>query len=74
MTPETLNAETLNARLASGGVVQVTTYGASFLYTPKNAGDFKDGKDGLYVRRGKRWDYLGKPGMWHARIRMGYYA
>lgn len=47
-------AEELNAALASGRHVQVTTYTRSTLYGPKHAGWFSTGKDGtLYVRHGK---------------------
>lgn len=52
--PEAITAETLNAHLRAGGVVQITTYTKSTLYTSKHAGWFIDGKDGaVYVRHGR---------------------
>jgi hypothetical protein len=50
----TLNAAILNAALAEGRHVQVTTCTRSTLYAPKHAGWFSEGKDGsLYVRHGR---------------------
>lgn len=52
--PTELNAETFNAALRAGGVVQITTYTKSTLYTEKHAGWFIDGKPGtVYVRHGR---------------------
>ncbi|HEY8695271.1 MAG TPA: hypothetical protein VIR57_21285 [Chloroflexota bacterium] len=45
--------ETLNA----GGTLQVSTYGHSWLY--HNASMVKLGGDGLYIQRGKQWDFAG---------------
>ena len=59
--------DTLNAHLAAGGSVQVSTYAKSTIYSPKHAGMFKTGKDGnLYVQRGKHWDCLSYGGQFLA--------
>lgn len=57
-------ADSLNAALNEGRRVQVTTYGRSTIYGPRNAGCFKNGaKSGdLYVQRGKNWDCIGTKG------------
>lgn len=50
---DTYTADELNAHLKSGGVVQVTTYTKSTLYTSKHAGWFSTAKDGaLLVQSG----------------------
>lgn len=58
-------AEKINAHLAAGGHVQVTTYTKSWLYGPKHAGWFGTDKTGnLTVQAGRRRDALsiaGKP-------------
>lgn len=51
-----------------GNVVQVAVHNGSRVY--KSADNFKVGKDGLYTRRGKSWDYL-VPGQFV--IRFGAY-
>lgn len=52
----------LNAHLAKGGAVQVTTYGRSTIYKARHAGMFTDGADGsLYVARGRSKDRLATP-------------
>lgn len=52
-------AAEINAHLADGGVVQVTTYGRSILYRRRNAGAFLELSDGcLGVRRGRQVDRL----------------
>ena len=43
----------LNAHLARGGVVQVTTYTRSTLYRRAHAGWFEERAHGLYVRHGR---------------------
>lgn len=49
-----MNADQLNAHLASGKYVQVTTYTKSIIYGPKHAGWFTQGKDGcVYVNHNK---------------------
>lgn len=53
-----MNANELNEHLASGGVVQVTTYLRSTLYTRKHAGWFEQRNGSLYVRRGRKFDCL----------------
>jgi hypothetical protein len=54
-----MNADTINAYLANGGYVQITTYTRSTVYSKKHAGYFTQGKDGnLYVKRGKSKDCL----------------
>lgn len=48
-------AGTLNEHLASGGVVQVTTYTRSVLYTSRHVGWFADDTQGnLRVKFGRR--------------------
>jgi hypothetical protein len=42
---------------AAGGRVQVATYTRSTVY--RSADWFRAGRDGLYVRRGKAWDFIG---------------
>ena len=50
-------ADELNAHIADGGVVQITTYLKSLLH--RAPGSFRQGADGeLYVRRGRGWDCL----------------
>lgn len=59
-----MNAAELNQHLASGGVVQVTTYLKSTLYQQKHSGVFVQKGENLYVKRGKHLDCLtiaGKP-------------
>lgn len=52
-------ADEINAKLADGGVVQVSTYTRSTIYTQKHAGMFLETADGsLAVRRGKSVDRL----------------
>ncbi len=55
-------AAKLNAYLAGGGAIQVTTYLKSTIYGSKHAGWFTEGKDGsLYVAQGRGKVCLGKP-------------
>jgi len=50
---DTYTADELNAHLKSGGVVQVTTYLKSTVYTSKHAGWFSTSKGGaLLVQSG----------------------
>lgn len=51
--PPRPTAAALNAILAAGGEVQVTTYARSVLYRRRNAGDFTELLGALYVRQGK---------------------
>lgn len=46
-------AEQLNAALERGGLVQVTTYTRSTLYTQRHAGWFFEINGSLYVRSGR---------------------
>jgi hypothetical protein len=55
------NAANLNAHLAAGGTVYVSTMTRITKYTKRNAGLFEDGSDGLYVRHGKSRLFLGHP-------------
>ena len=53
------DAAEINAHLAEGGIVQVTTYGRSVLYRRRNTGAFVELSDGcLGVRRGRQVDCL----------------
>lgn len=54
-----MTAATINAHLAAGGKVVVGTYTRATLYGPKHVGYFVDKADGIYVRSGKRFLYLG---------------
>lgn len=61
MTPTEMQtyADKLNAHLANGGKVEVSTRLRATLYSRKHAGYFKAGKgQALYVRSGKRWNCL----------------
>lgn len=67
-------ADELNAHLAAGGVVQVTTYARSVLYQERNAGQFVELADGaLAVRRGRSVDRLSMGGRLLVDVRMGRY-
>lgn len=48
------DAPTLNAHLASGGYVQVTTYTRSTIYGPKHAGCFEERNGDLRIRNARR--------------------
>lgn len=68
-----MSAEQLNAHLASGGVVQVTTYLRSTIYDNRHAGWFSENSKGeLFVRRGRSKDCLGRNGSL-VGIRLGQY-
>lgn len=58
MLPGGFTAELLNARLANGGRVQVTTYAKSWIYSRRHAGMFFERAGDLYVKRGKSCDCL----------------
>jgi hypothetical protein len=59
MTEARPTAEMLNTHLEDGGRVQVSTYARSVIYSARNAGMFKEGRDGnLYVQRGRSFDCL----------------
>lgn len=58
MTAQTITADSLNAHLAAGGIVQVSTYLRSTIYGPKHAGLFITRGGRLSVRRGKYVDAL----------------
>lgn len=66
-----MTAHEINQHLKSGGVCQVTTHLRSTVYTADHAGWFVDKRDGLYVRRGKRLDYLGPNDRPNVGIRLG---
>ena len=53
-----MNASTINAHLEAGGMVQVTTYLKSWVYSAKHAGMFFDRNGSTFVRRGKSSDQL----------------
>ena len=53
-------AERLNAHLSAGGRVVVATYTRATVYSAKHCGWFVDKADGVYVRHGRTFDYLGK--------------
>ena len=68
------SADQLNLHLFNGGVVQVSTYLKSTVYTPKHAGYFLQLKDGaLAVRRGRSVDRLSVGGRITVAIRLGNY-
>lgn len=67
-TENKLDAAKINEHLKSGGVVQVTTYARSTIYTSKHAGWFTQGSDGIYVRQGRGKVFLG-----FTPIRLGWY-
>ena len=69
-----MTAAELNAHLETGGVVQVTTYARSTVYEQKHAGFFRDNGTELFVRRGKRWDCLGRVDRPYVGIRLGRYV
>lgn len=49
-----LTAKEINDHLASGGVVQISTYTKSTIYGPEWAGlFFEDAEGNVYLRRGK---------------------
>ena len=76
MAPRTRpTADAINAHLASGGVVQVTTYGKSTVYHPRSAGVFLETKDGsLAVRRGRSIDRLSMGAALLVSVRFGRYV
>lgn len=51
-------ADELNAHLANGGTVQITTYLRSTLYARKHAGWFSERGGSLHVQSGRRHDCL----------------
>ena len=52
-------ADEINAHLAAGHGVMISTYGRATVYRSKHAGWFTQGADGnLYVRSGRRKDCL----------------
>lgn len=53
-----ITADQINSHLAVGGVVQVTTYLRSTLYTSKHVGWFEQRNGSLYVRAGRRFNKL----------------
>jgi hypothetical protein len=65
-------ADQLNAHLANGGVVQVTTCTKSWIYTSKHVGAFIELRDGaLAVKRGKSSDRLSMGNLLLVGIRLG---
>lgn len=64
-------ADELNAHLASGGVVQVTTYMRSTLYDSRHAGWFSERKGSLHVQSGRRHDCLSCGDRLMVGIRLG---
>ncbi len=69
-----MTAKELNLHLASGGVVQVTTYLKSTLYQKKHAGMFVQKGADIYVQRGKHLDCLTVAGHPIVGIRTGRIA
>ena len=67
-------ASELNAHLADGGAVQVTTYGKSWLFERRHGGAFKESGGDLYMRRGRHWDCLSMGSLLLVGIRMGRYV
>ena len=54
------------AEIEKGHAIQVTTYLASKIY--KSASQFKLGKNGVYVQRGKNWDCINGASIRSVRI------
>jgi hypothetical protein len=68
-------AEKLNAHLAAGGIVQITTYLKSTMYDSRHAGWFTENSKGeLFVRRGKSRDCLGTVDRPIVSIRLGRFV
>ena len=61
MTEQTLTEQVM-AHFAAGGRVMISTYTKSVIYSAKHATLFRAprdaSKDGIYVRHGKREDYV----------------
>jgi hypothetical protein len=66
------SADTLNTRLADGGIVQVTTHTRSTIYDRKHAGWFIERNGSLHVRRGKSYDALSIGDRLLVGIRLGW--
>ncbi len=66
-------ADKINDHLEAGGVVQVTTYLKSILYTKKHVGWFQMIGDNLYVNRGRTKDCLSLGGKVIVGIKFGTY-
>jgi len=66
-------ATEINTHLENGGVVQVTTYLKSTLYTKKHAGWFTMGGENLYVNHGKGKNCLSFGDHLMVGIRFGTY-
>lgn len=66
-------AEEINAHLANGGVVQVTTYLKSTLYTKNHAGWFTMVGNNLHVKHGKGKNCLSFGDNLMVGIRFGTY-
>ena len=67
-------ASDLNAHLADGGAVQVTTYTKSWLFERRHGEAFRELADGdLAARFGRRWDRLSMGERLTAGIRLGHH-
>lgn len=67
-------ATQINNHLASGGVVQITTYLKSWLYTSKHVGWFKMINGNLHVANGNKLNRLSNGDNVLVSIRFGNYA
>ncbi len=66
-------ADTLNATLTDGGIVQVTTYTRSTVYQSRHAGWFVERNGSLYVRAGRGLNRLSHGDSLLVGIRTGRY-
>jgi hypothetical protein len=67
-------ADALNAHLASGGIVQVTTYLRSTIYSRKHAGWFSEHEGSLHVRHGRTCNRLSTGERLLVSVRTGRYV
>jgi hypothetical protein len=49
----------IQSAFAAGDQISIGTYTHLTTYKPKHASMFKATRTGIYVQRGKRWDYIG---------------
>lgn len=53
-----INADAINAHLANGGAVQITTYTRRTIYKRAHAGWFTERGGSLHVQHGRKFDCL----------------
>lgn len=66
-------ATKLNNRLSAGGIVQITTYMKSTIYTQRHIGWFSVRAGNLFVRRGRKHDCLGPENAPGVAICLGWF-